>query len=244
MKKQLNINIMYRSITTPALLLLFLGAFAQSQEIKDKLTSYGIPTDLIVHSFEDENSQYSFEGTETTTTSSSTGDETKTNEFEFDPTQDDGEKWKLVKTDRSTPSSKDIKQFDKAHNDKVKELDAEVRDEDWKIIEDNEKEIQIQFRYQADDLPKKYRFLADCNGIVYVSKTEKRLTKLVFTNFQETHLSIFKVTKLNMEIDFHLQEATGEYLIEKESILMDAKLLGQTVEVAMDSVFRNYQKVN
>ena len=234
---------MQRIISTAILLLFVVSAFAQSQEIKDKLTSYGIPTDLIVHSFEDENSQYSFEGTETTTTTSSTGVEIKVKEFEFDPMRPEGEKWKLVKADGAVPSSKDIKQFDKEHNNKVKEIDAEVRDDAWKILREDDEEIQISFRYNADDLPKKYRYLADCNGIVYVSKTEKRITKLLFSNFQETHVSIFKVTKLNMEIDFHLQEATGEYLIEKESILMDAKLLGQTVEVTVNSVFQNYKKI-
>jgi hypothetical protein len=46
-----------------------------------------------------------------------------------------------------------------------------------------------------------------------------------------------------MTVKYQLEEESQTYLIEKEDILMDARILGQTVEVKETSEFSDYKKV-
>jgi len=213
--------------------------FGQKAEVEKKLQEYGIPQDFFVDNLKDENANHSFKIKCTTITT----EETKVEEGFYDPTLSDGKRWKLISVNDQEPTSKEIKQFHKAHNTSEDSGAGEPEDEDWKILEDNDSKLVIGFQYRKENLPHKYKFLAQCKGKVFVNKDEKRLDKVEFYNTEPVKIKIFNVDKLDMVVTYKVEEGTKTYLIEKEDILMDARLLGQSVEVKETSEFYDYKKV-
>jgi hypothetical protein len=120
---------------------------------------------------------------------------------------------------------------------------GEPTNDDWKIIDDNDSELIIGFKYREENLPHKYKFLAKCTGKVFLDKKNKKLDRVEFNNNGSLKVKIFNVDKLEMTVKYQLEEESQTYLIEKEDILMDARILGQTVEVKETSEFSDYKKV-
>ncbi len=234
-----------RHLFLPALLSLSFHVHGQANEAKARLTEYGITNDLLIHSFNGTDNRYAHTVTETETNSSG-GDAPRTTVrvSTFDPTQAGEAQWVLKSVNGNPPSQEETASFNRMHRDDGKEpeqMTTEVRDEDWKIVSDDDRELVIGFRYEKQDLPKHFRFLADCDGLVFIDKQQKRLTKMRFKNFQETHMSVVKISRLEMEITFHLQEATNEYLIDRSTTDMDMQALGQSSSSKMITEYSGYQ---
>ena len=228
------------AIAIVAGLLINSTVFGQKAEVEKKLQEYGIPSDFFVDNLKDENANYSFNIKTTTTT---TGQETKVEEGTFDPTLPEGERWKLISVNGNTPTSKEIKQFHKAHNTSENNGAGEPKDDDWKILEDNDSQLIIEFSYKEENLPHKYKFLAQCKGKVFIDKIKKRLDKVDFYNIAPVKIKIFKVNKLDMTMYYKADDETKIYLLDKESMMFDTHVLGQPVEVKTVSEFYDYKKV-
>jgi len=213
--------------------------FGQKADVEKKLQEYGIPNGFFEDNLKDENANHSFKIKTTTITDQ----ETKVEEGTFDPTLPDGERWKLISVNGNEPSKKEIKQFHKAHNTSEDSSMGEPTDDDWKIIDDNDSELVISFKYKEENLPHKYKFLAKCTGKVFINKKNKKLDRVEFKNNGPLKVKIFNVDKLEMTVKYQLEEESQTYMIEKEDILMDARILGQTVEVKETSEFSDYKKV-
>ncbi len=235
---------MKKTILLPVLAIVFglftySTTFGQKAEVEKKLKEYDIPHGFFEDNLKDENANHSFKIKTTTITS----EETKVEEGTYDPTLADGERWKLISVNGNEPSNKENKQFHKAHNTSENSGAGEPADDDWKIIEDNDSELIIGFKYREENLAHKYKFLAKCDGKVFIDKKNKRLDKVEFVNNGPLKIKIFNVDKLEMTVTYKMEEGTQTYLIEKEDILMDARILGQTVEVKEISEFSEYKKV-
>ncbi len=213
--------------------------FGQKVEVEKKLKEYGIPHGFFEDNLKDENANHSFKIKCTTITS----EETKVEEGTYDPTLADGERWKLISVNGNVPTNKQNKQFHKAHNSSEDSGAGEPADDDWEILEDNDSELIIGFQYREENLPHKYKFLAKCKGKVFINKAEKRLKKVEFYNTGPLKVKIFNVDKLEMVVNYQFEDSTQTYLIKKEDILMDARILGQTIEVKEISEFSDYKKV-
>lgn len=211
----------------------------QKAEVEKKLQEYGIPHGFFENNLKDENANHSFKIKTTTITDK----ETKVEEGTFDPTLTDGERWKLLKVNGNKPSKKEIKQFHKAHNTSEDSGAGEPEDDNWKIIEDNDSELIIGFKYREENLAHKYKFLAKCSGKVFIDKKARKLEKVEFVNNGPLKVKIFNVDKLKMTVTYKMEEDTQTYLIKKEDILMDARILGQTVEAKEISEYSDYKKV-
>ncbi len=220
-------------------LFIYSTAFGQKAEVEKRLKEYSIPHGFFEDNLKDENANHTFNIKTTTITDQ----ETKVEVGVFDPTLPEGERWKLISVNEKKPTNKQNKQFHKAHNTSEDSGMGEPEDEDWKILEDNDSELIIGFQYRKENLPHKYKFLAQCKGKVFVNKNEKRLDKVEFYNTEPVKIKIFNVDKLDMVVTYKVDEETKTYLIEKEDILMDARLLGQIVEVKETTEFSDYKKV-
>ncbi len=213
--------------------------FGQKAEVEKKLQEYGIPKGIFEDNLKDENANHSFKIKTTTITDQ----ETKVEVGFFDPTLPDGERWELISVNGSEPTKKQIKQFHKEHKTSENSGMGEPEDNDWKILDDNDSELVISFRYREENLPHKYKFLAKCTGKVFIDKNNKKLDRMEFNSNGPMKVKIFNVDKLEMTIKYQLEESTQTYLMEKEDIVMDARILGQTVEVKTISEFSDYKKV-
>jgi hypothetical protein len=216
-----------------------LSSFGQKAEVEKRMQEYGIPSDFFVDNLKDENAKYSFS---IRTTTEATGQETKVEEGIFDPSKSEGEKWKLLSVNGKTPTKKQIKQFHNEHNTSEDSGAGEPEDDDWKILEDNDTQLVIEFRYREENLPHKYKFLAQCKGKVFIDKEKKRLDKVDFYNTGTVKIKMFNVDKLDMTMYYKPDEGSKTYLLDRETMMFDTHVLGQPVEVKTVSEFYDYQE--
>ena len=215
------------------------SSFAQKAEVENKLQEYGVPSDFFIDNLKDENAKYSFK---IRTTTETTGQETKVEEGIFDPTMPEEERWKLISVNGKAPTKKQIKQFHKEHNASEDSGAGEPADDDWKIVEDSETQLVIEFRYREENLPHKYKFLAQCKGKVFIDKINKRLDKVDFYNVGTVKIKMFNVNKLDMTMYYKQDMESKTYLLDKETLMFDTHVLGQQVEVKETSEYYDYKK--
>ena len=233
-----------KRLTTILTLLMLVAAvtnsFSQKAEVAKKLKEYGISFDDMVTNFGAESSSYSCNAKFTEVTS----DKTTESLASFNPKKPIGSQWTLESVNGNTPTKKEKRNFDKAHNVKPDNESIEPDANSLKIIKDNDHLIVIGLRYSESALPHKYKFLAHCKAEMYIDKEAKRLYKLRFYNESDLKIKIFTVAKLDMTVEFMPGHENETYLIKDETIIMDAKLLGQLVEIKEYSEFYDYKKVN
>lgn len=215
-----------------------ISAFSQTEEVMKKLKEYNISSEVLSSNLKDADAEHFFDLKITTITDS----DTKIEKGKFDPTKNIGERWMLLSVDGETPSKKDLKNFDKAHNTKLDDVNGKVDENSWVIETDDDEYFVISFKYDKTSLPKKYTFLGDCKGLAYFNKKTARLEKAEFINEQPLKIKIFNVTKLDMVIYYFLNEEEHIYLVQKEDLEMQVKLLGQLVTIKEINEFSNYKK--
>ena len=230
-------------IIVPIMMFVVLGtskqAIAQKAEIEKRLLELGIEADMTFNNLSENSTDYSCNATMTETTSDKTTVETAS----FDPLKPQGIRWTLNTVNERSPSKKDIKKFNKAHNAKQDNVNAEPDDNSWKIVEDDDHLLVIGLKYNEADLPHKYKFLAECNAELYVDKEAKQLYKIKFYNTAPLKIKVFNVVKLDMTVELMPASDEKAMLIKDETIIMDVKLLGQLVEITEETEFYDYEKV-
>jgi len=216
-----------------------INLFAQMEIVEKRLSDLGIAEDFLTQNLKDSDAAHSF-NLETTNISST---ETKVEHAKFDPTKPIGERWILVDVNGQAPTKKELKQFDKAHNTKQEDINGEVDDSSWKIVQDDEDYLAISYHLDPNTLPTKYKFLASCVGTAYINKKSKKLERAEYINNAPLKIKIFNVTKLDMKVYFHYNADEEVYFILKEEIDMEVKLLGQEVEILEKNEFSDYKKI-
>ncbi len=152
-------------IIIPTLLILIVfgtskQATAQKAEIEKRLLELGLETDLAFNNLSENSTDYACNATMTETTSEKTTVETAS----FNPLNAQGSRWTLNTVNGESPSKKEIKKFNKAHNAKQDNVKAEPDDNSWEIVADDDHMFVIGLKYNEADLPHKYKFLALCNA--------------------------------------------------------------------------------
>ncbi len=226
-------------ITIVAIIVTTTNTFSQKAEIEKRLAEYGVSADNMFNGFGVENSNYTCDAkfTEITT------DETTVSLASFDPRKPQGSQWTLESINGKAPGNMELKNFNKAHNVMIDNPNGETYESSWEIIKDDEHFFVVGLKYTKSSLPHKYKFLAKCRAEMYIDKEAKRLYKIRFYNEGDLKFKIFKVIKLDMTVVFVQNAENKTYLIKDEHIVMDAKLLGQVVEIKVINEFFDYKKV-
>ncbi len=223
-------------------LMIFAGAFTlrgQDEEIKKIFEEYGLSENFVIEGIGEVKGLHAYDYKSTETTSEGT----TVREAHFDPRKPVGEQWELLKVNGNPPSNKEIKRFNKEHNQPADDM-GESKITDLRVKSEDDKYVIIGFKIDGTGLPKKYKFLNDCEGEIYLNKETKKLEKVTFRNFRETKVSIFKVPKLEMVQFYTYHDDTNSYLVSREELVIDAMALGQTVEVQTINEYFNFQLVN
>ncbi len=98
-------------------------------------------------------------------------------------------------------------------------------------------------KYNEATLPHKYKFLGQCEAEMYIDKEARRLYKIRFYNQGDMKVKGFTVVKLDMIVEFMSDTTSVTYLVKDETIIMDAKILGQVVEINNRNNYYDYKKV-
>jgi hypothetical protein len=215
------------------------SAFAQTDEISNKLKEYNISGDILTSNLKDADAEYSFD----LKTATDNGTETKIETAKFDATKEIGERWILVSVNGQSPSKKDLKTFDKTHNTKKDDVNGEVDNNSWKIEKDDNDFLVISFQYDKSTMPKKYAYLADCKGYAFFNKNTKEFVRAEFVNEGPLKIKIFNIRNLDMVVDYTFLEGDGKYLMKVETLDMETRILGQPVKIREVSEYSNYKKI-
>lgn len=213
-----------------------MNLLAQKSDVISKLIEYGIASDALEHGLQDASAAYAFNFT----TVFENNGKTDTEESHFDPKQPVGSKWILDSHNGNTPTKKELKNFDKAHNTNKDGINGKVDDASWKILTDDEVAFTVSFAFDKESLPKKFEFLGDCTGTAFFNKETKSLEKVVFVNNGPLKIKILKVSSLNMVITYI--NLDGKFLMETETLNMTVDMLGQIVPVKEVMTYSNYKK--
>jgi hypothetical protein len=150
------------------------SAFSQNEEVMKKLKEAGITSELLSSNLKDSDAEYFYDVKITTVNSS----ETKVEECKFDPTKKIGERWILKTVNGGTPSKKDLKNFDKAHNTKQPDINGKVDESSWGIEKDDADYLVVSFKYDKTSLPKNMLSLEIVKDLLILIKNRKVLKRL------------------------------------------------------------------
>jgi hypothetical protein len=212
---------------------------AQTDEIKKMLDLYQVTGDLLTTNLKDADAAHYFE----LHSSRSNGGEISTYKSIFDPSKLVGQRWILQSVNGDHPSAKDIRDYDKLHNTKKQDINGKVDERAWKIIKDDADSLILAFKYAKKTLPKKYDFLGHCIGRAHFNKHTGHLEKAEYVNEKPLKISAFNVNRLDMLVHYKFHEDEGVYLIHKETLDMEVKLLGQLVSIREQNEYLNYRKI-
>lgn len=228
-----------KTIITIILVSFTFSVFAQNEEALKKLEEYGVEEEMLMKNLKDADAEHYFKLKTTSITDTST----YTSLAEFDPSREIGKRWTLLEQNSKKPDEKTIKRYEKNYNEKKKDVNGKIDRSSWKILQDDGDLTVFGFRYDEKSLPKRYRFLSDCQGKLYYDKNKGRVTKAEYRNDGPTKVSIFKVDKLDMEVFYKWIEAENAYFIEREEVSMQIRVLGQSAESKEISEYMDYRKI-
>jgi hypothetical protein len=154
-----------------------------------------------------------------------------------------GEKWKLVKVNGERPGDKDLKRFNKAHNTLKSDVNAQIDDDFYRIVEDNENEMVVSLRFRKETLPKRYKFLGRCTGMAYIDKKKKRLERIEYKNDYPVKVWMYKATGLTLIQHYTFDEKEKKYFITREEMDIDSNYMGKGISILYDIYYSDYKKV-
>jgi hypothetical protein len=217
--------------------------YGQVEEIDKKLQEYGIPKDYIVNALKEGEAEYYFKFKSVTWLPTGLGMEEIVEEGEFNPELPIGEKWKLLKINGSAPNDKESKKFNKLQNTDKNNVNAEIDEESYRIVEDNDNELIISLKFKKNTLPERYKFLSKCTGLAHIDKNLKRLVKIEYKNDYPVKVWHYKATGLALVQQYIHDEEENKYFIAHEEMDITSNYMGKGVTILFDIDYSDYEKV-
>lgn len=221
----------------------FLNVYGQRELIDKKLQEYGIPRDYIVNALKEGDAEYYFKFKSVTWLPTGLGMEEIVEEGEFNPILPIGEKWKLLMINGNVPDDKDNKKFNKAQNTVKNNVNAEIDDKLYRIVEDNENELIISLKFKKKTLPARYKFLSECTGLAHIDKNLKRLVKIEYKNDNPVKIWHYKATGLALVQQYIHNEVENKYFIAHEEMDITSNYMGKGITILFDIDYSDYEKV-
>ena len=220
-----------------------MNLYAQREVIDKKLQEYGIPRDYIVNALKEGEAEYYFKFKSVTWLPTGLGMEEIVEEGEFNPELPIGEKWKLLMINGNVPDDKTRKKFNKVQNSIKNNVNAEIDDKSYRIVEDNDNELIISLRFNKKTLPERYKFLAKCTGHAHIDKNLKRLIKIEYKNDYPVKVWQYKATGLALVQQYIHNEDENKYFIAHEEMDITSNYMGKGITILFDIDYSDYKKV-
>jgi hypothetical protein len=219
--------------------LLSRSATAQNEEILARLKEFKIDEERLSSNIKEEDAVHAY--TLTSLTGSKDGNVESI--AKYDPLQKVGKRWTLLTVNGAAPEKGDIKQFNKLHNPKNKNISGKIDPTSYEIERDDKKFLIVKFRYIKESLPSKFRFLGDCDARVYCKKDIMEISYAEFTNFRPTKVKMFNVEDLLVEMYYIYDEDSKSYIHEEARMDIKAMIFGLKQEVEIINYYSDYKVV-
>lgn len=213
-----------------------LTASAQKSTVQAALSKHGIDESILSPTNLKAPTDYAYELKQTTLTAG----KSKEIVAKFDPSRTGDEQWTVVSVDGKTPSKGDINSFRKT---KAKPESGEKTDDASYKIE-KESADQLTFSYKMDEasLSKDAAALKDCRLYMTVNLRTKQIDQLQLMNEKPVKVGPLKADKFDMITKFTSSQQTKRYFPLNENLSIQAKFLGQAVNIQTITEYANYTK--
>ena len=162
---------------------------------------------------------------------------------EYDPRRKEGKRLQLLSIDGHKASKIQEKKYYKRIGDQFESLNGKIDSLSYKVIKDNENWFVVDFRLDKESLPEHYKFLGDCTAELHCRKDLMRASYARFQSFQPTKVRMFAADKVDLEVYFKYDEATGSYIHDEAHYYMEVNMLGIPTEVEMFNYYSDYEVV-
>lgn len=225
--------------TLIALFLLVISAptvSAQKSVVLDAFSKHGIDAGMLNTGNLQPPEDYAFDFRQTTTAA---GKQTTT-VARFDPSSAGEEQWTVVSVDGKSPSKSDIKTFRKNQS---KPSGSEQADESsYKIEKESSDYLVISYKQDPNTVSKDAAFMKDCRLYMTINLRTKKLEQVQAINERPIKIKILNAEKFDLTIKYTRNEQAKCYFPISQDLNIQAKFIGQAVNVQTTSEYSNYTK--
>ncbi|SHE49165.1 hypothetical protein [Pedobacter caeni] len=209
---------------------------AQKTAVLDAFSKHGIDATILNPANVQEPDDYAFDFKQTTIA----GGKTNVTIAKFDPSRAKEEQWTVVSMDGKSPSNGDIKTFRKG---KVKpESPSKADDASYRIESESAECLVVSYKPDPASLPKDAAFLKDCRLYMSINLKSKKLEQVQGLNEKPLKIKILNAEKLELTTRYTRNEETKRYFPVNEGLNIQAKFIGQAVNVQTITEYSNYSK--
>lgn len=221
----------------PLLLLMsiMLRVSAQKPVVLEIFSKYGIDPAILNSDELKRPDGYAFDFKQTVATA---GKQTVT-VAKFDPSSPNGEQWTVVSLDGKTPSKGELNSFRK---NQVISATPKPDDSSYKIEKENQDYLQISFKLDPNSIPKDAAFMKDCKSYLTVNLKTKKLEQSQIINEKPVKIKILTAEKFEGISKYNWNAQEKRYLITAEEVNIQAKFMGQAVNVQTSTAYTNYTR--
>lgn len=213
-----------------------LNVSAQKNAVLDAFSKHGIDATILNPNNVQEPDDYAFDFRQTTIA----GGKTNVTVAKFDPSAPKGEQWIVVSVEGKSPSKGDINTFRK---NKVKpESGNKADDASYRIENESADRLVVSYKPDALSLAKDAAFMKDCRLYMSINLKSKKLEQVQALNEKPLKIKILNAEKLEMITRYIRNEETKRYFPVNEDLNIQAKFMGQPVNVQTITEYSNYSK--
>lgn len=221
-------------VTLFILLVSTLNASAQKSIVLEAFSKHGIDAGILNPGSTKAPDNYAYDLKQTTVTAG----KTNITIAQFDPSRPKEEQWSVISVDGKSPSKGDISSFRK---NKTKPQSSEKTDDaSYKIEKETADQLVLSYKSDATSLSRETAFLKDCRLYMTINLKTRKLEQVQALNEKPVKIAILNADQLDLTIRYVQNEESKRYFPVNEQLNIQAKFLGQKVDVETVTEYSNY----
>lgn len=223
----------------PALLLTFAGtqyAAAQKSVAAEALSRHGIDISVLDPKSFQQPDDYAFDLTQKTSTA---GKETVI-AARFDPSAPKEEQWSVSTVNGKAPTRSEVATFRK---DQGKGAAGNAADDaSYRFEKESAGKLVISYKADPASVPKDAAFMKDCRTYMTINTANKQVEQIQVINEKPLKIKILNADKFELVQHYIRNEQAGRYFPANQRLNIEAKFMGQDVNVQTITEYANYSK--
>lgn len=213
-----------------------LSVSAQKSVVLDAFSKHGINASILDAKNLEQPDNYAYDVQETTIAASK---ETVI-VAKFDPSGPKDEEWTVVSVNGKSPSKSDINSFRKNHSKQP--VSSHADESSYRIEKESGGFLVVSFKQDPTTLAKDAAFMKDCRSFMTINLNTKELVQVEAINEKPLKIKILNAEKLDLVLKYNMDDQAKRYFATHQNLNIQAKFLGQAVNVQTITEYSNYTK--
>lgn len=208
---------------------------AQKSVVLDAFSKHGIDAGILNADNVQAPTDYAYDFKQTTITAA----KQTTIMAKFDPARPKDEQWSVISVDGKSPSKSDVNSFRKNQN---KQSTNQADEATYKIEKETPDHLVVSFKSDPNTISKDAAFLKDCRLYMSINLKTKKLEQIQGLNEKPVKIAILNADKLDLTTQYSINEQDKRYFPGHQELNIQAKFMGQAVNVQTITEYSNYNK--